>query len=521
MKPAYLLNLRRASQLLFLALFVTLFIFANQLRFKHSPFPVDLFLRSDPLVALVTLIATRKVLWSLVAPAAVIVILTLFLGRVFCGWMCPLGTVIDITDRFLLRGWRHTHKRPEENNTHFRRWKFLLLAATLISAVFAFQWSFLLDPISLSTRTLTVFFYPISQFIWNGVLRSADDPLYRVLRLDTSAWQTPQFHYQQNWLIAGMFLIIVFLSLYQERFWCRNLCPLGALLGLLSRVSFLRHRIGSACNHCTKCELQSRMGAYEHLLVKDPEKEIHDRAECVQCFRCVTICPPRGLAIGFHSKPEEGEPLLQPPLDVGRRRLIGAMGVGASIALLGKTTAVAASPSPMRIRPPGALPEDDFLSACTRCGECMKVCPSNGLQPAWSEAGLEGLWSPVLVPKIGPCIEPCTLCGEVCPTDALRTFTFEDKRDRIKLGIAEVDKDTCIAYEYGKDCIVCAEVCSYQAVIFKDEWDRRLGRKKRVPTVDIEKCTGCGICENKCPVLPARAIRISSREERRLPHVAA
>ena len=138
------------------------------------------------------------------------------------------------------------------------------------------------------------------------------------------------------------------------------------------------------------------------------------------------------------------------------------------------------NPCEMRTTNSGSL----ALLSQSQSAAVGEVCPTNALQPALGEAGLEGWMTPVLVSKIGPCVEHCTLCGEVCPTDALRRFTVKQKREDIKLGLAVVNQNTCIAYNGGRDCIVCAEVCSYSAVLFRDIHDDALGRKKRVPTVD-------------------------------------
>jgi ferredoxin len=186
------------------------------------------------------------------------------------------------------------------------------------------------------------------------------------------------------------------------------------------------------------------------------------------------------------------------------------------------------------MRPPGALPESEFLAACTRCAECMKVCPTNALQPATLETGIQGIWTPLLVPSVGPCAEKCTSCGDVCPTGAIRPFTWQDKRYKLKMGLANVNRSTCVAWNGGRDCIVCAEVCPYSAVIFKDTMDDTLpvdptlpitaklpsgkenkGRLKRVPTVDEKLCTGCGLCEYHCPVLPDHSIVVYTFQEDR------
>jgi ferredoxin-type protein NapF len=152
------------------------------------------------------------------------------------------------------------------------------------------------------------------------------------------------------------------------------------------------------------------------------------------------------------------------------------------------------------IRPPGALPEEEFISVCTGCGECLKVCPNNALQSTFLEAGLAGLYTPRLVPRIGYCEEFCNFCGRVCPTEAIQPVTLEEKR-LIQIGVAHINKTRCIAWDTEKICLVCNEQCSYQAI---------LGDEKKRPIVKEEKCTGCGICENKCPVDGESAIIIHS-----------
>jgi len=175
--------------------------------------------------------------------------------------------------------------------------------------------------------------------------------------------------------------------------------------------------------------------------------------------------------------------------------------------------------NPVLLRPPGALEEKEFLARCVKCGECMKVCTTNGLQPTLLEAGLEGIWSPLLVPRIGYCEFRCTLCGQVCPTGAIKRLPFEEKA-KVKIGLAMIDKGRCLPWAHGRPCIVCEEVCPtpkkaiwLEVVRVRD----RDGRNVTVmqPRVDLELCIGCGICEAKCPVLGRPAIAVTSLGESR------
>jgi MauM/NapG family ferredoxin protein len=174
------------------------------------------------------------------------------------------------------------------------------------------------------------------------------------------------------------------------------------------------------------------------------------------------------------------------------------------------------------IRPPGALPEPQFLAKCVKCGECMKVCPTNGLQPALDEAGPEGLWTPVLVPRIGYCEYLCSLCSQVCPTGAIRGLKIPEKIE-IRIGSAWIHKHRCIPYALGESCMVCRESCptTPKAIqLFRMEVLLTDGSvaTPRAPLVDAEICIGCGICETRCPVVDEPAIYCTSIGETRSAH---
>lgn len=175
--------------------------------------------------------------------------------------------------------------------------------------------------------------------------------------------------------------------------------------------------------------------------------------------------------------------------------------------------------APSLIRPPGSRTEPDFLDRCVQCGICMKACPTNALQPAFLQAGLAGIWSPVLVPRIGYCEFECNLCGQVCPTAAIEPLPLDEKK-KIKIGLAVFDTTRCLPYAFQRDCIVCEEHCPIpkKAIYFIETEVRLRDGSTRVfkqPRVDPDLCTGCGICENVCPIEDRPAVRVTSANEDR------
>ena len=489
-------TLRRLMQVLSLLFFLYLFIgtvgtvdlTTGGLRLLSLP-PTHIYLNADPLLSVGTLVAAHKWIPSLALYAVPVLLLTLLLGRVFCGWLCPLGTTIDTADWLFRRKQRQKERPPNP------RAKFYVLVALAATALLSAQLIFLFDPIALLTRTLALFIFAPVQMVVRVFSPGAGSG---------GIFPEGQAFFRANVISLVLFSAIIGLGSLSRRYWCRGLCPLGALLAFLSRYSLLRRICASGCTDCGVCIRNCRTGA----IAQDPRH--YSNAECIYCYDCTQVCPQEVVSIPLTG----GTPSHPRSLNLNRRRLLQGLGLGVTWALLAKTNASAklARDSKVKlssaqlIRPPAALPEDEFLDRCVRCGACMKACPTGGLQPAIAEAGLEGFWSPVLVPKIGECTEMCNLCSQVCPTGAIQPFKISDKK-RIFLGSAVIDRSQCIVWNSGRRCVVCEEVCSYRAVHHKavDGVD--------VPFVDVSKCVGCGICENNCPVSPVAAIRVFSLGE--------
>ena len=418
-------KIRVVVQGLFLLLFLFLFIQTESKGNDELGYPVRLFLDFDPLILVTTLLSAHAAAKAFVF-SLVTVVVTLLFGRVFCGWVCPLGTLNNIIGSI-------RKKRPSALYGKGYRIKYYVLIAMLASAVFSLQAVGLMDPLSLLIRSLSVSIYPL----FNYSLRAAFDTIYASNPLGLSAVSEPvytllkksvlsfeQSFYNQSVLIGGIFLIVLGLNLVEKRFWCKYLCPLGAFLGILSRFSLLRRSVSEGCTTCGVCATVCQGNA-------QPDAGAHWRdSECLVCRNCDDICPQNAVSFGFAKKRNAAA------MDLGRRRVITSALSGIMAVPLLRITPLTKTNSqdPVLLRPPGSLEEKEFLKRCVKCGECMKVCTTNGLQPALLEAGVEGLWSPVLVPRIGYCEYRCTLCGQVCPTGAIKRLTLEEKA-KVKIGL--------------------------------------------------------------------------------------
>ena len=413
--------MRRAVQLFFLALFFILFFLSPYS--EQLPVRADLFLKADPLLALSAFLSSRHLSSGLLL-SSVIIGSAIFAGRVFCGYACPLGTLFDLAGRHAGR----QKKYPLKNG------KYYILIFLLFAAVFGLNFAGLFDPISFLTRMFTFILYPVVQVLGNAgldIVRPAAD-YFNLLSLSHAQLTQPAF----SWALLSIALCILlfYLNGLSHRFWCRNLCPLGALISLFSRAGLLRRTVHETCSACMKCSSSCPMGA----IPGQPDTALEE--ECIVCLRCAKICPQQAIAFKFSRTPGAQ---VAPQINTTRRGLLLSAGAGAAAVLSCKISPLKKTAAAGILRPPGALPEDLFLAKCIRCGECMQVCPTNTLQPALFEGGLESLWSPKLVPRIGACDQTCSLCGAACPTSAIRALPLEEKR-HAKLGTAYIDTNRCL-----------------------------------------------------------------------------
>lgn len=500
-----MMRFQRFAQALSLALFGILLIIAAY------PFiegiPVDLFLRLDPSIAAVTSLAARDLSLAFI-PSVIMVAACLLVGRIFCGYICPMGTTIDCVEAYLRKSKTTPPKHKEHSLGRFsHRTKYAFLLIMLASALGGVSLVFLGSPISLVTRLYGLVIHPILLLVGEQAL-SLTTPLTRFLP-DLAYWSLPTRTFATNVFVAALFVAIACLGLWQPRFWCRNLCPAGAVFGIFSRNPMVRRTVSDDCNQCGKCISTCPTGAISH----DPKQTTH--AECIVCTRCEDICPQRAISFSFSRSLAK----VSTPLDMSRRGMLWSFFSGLFVSALLRTNIdqqiSGSRERPMRdselIRPPGSLPEPEFLVRCIRCGECMKACPTNTLQPVWLKSGLEGIFTPIMVPRLAACGINCNVCGKVCPTGAIRSLSLVEK-NYAKVGTAWIERRHCLVWEQDKKCLVCDEVCPYNAVSFRPVPDKM----NAVPFVIAQRCTGCGWCESKCPVEGAAAIRVNIIGEVRL-----
>jgi len=440
-----IIYVRRISQVFFFLMFAW-FCFVSTLGqswWQLQGWPVNWFLQLDPLVAIGTILTThtlyKPLLWALAT-----VILTIIFGRFFCSWVCPFGSLHHAVG--FLANRRKTAAQKVQLNRYRKAQsvKYFILAILLSMAAFpslaATLQTGLLDPISLITRSFNLVLLPI-----------ADRGAHFV--------SAGSRFYEGVWLIFTIFLAAVLLNLIIPRFYCRFICPLGAFFAVISR--FAIWRIGKNQTQCSDCKLCEKFceGGCE------PAGSIKI-SECVLCFNCLDDC--KDEVISYQTRVSLAGEKTDP--DISRRGFVLSLAGGIlAVPALRLSNKLGSNWTHSVIRPPGAIAEEEFLKRCIKCGQCMRVCPTNVIQPAGIQGGLENLWTPVLNNRIGSsgCQLNCTACSWICPTSAIRRISLSEKLGTgdftevgpIKLGTAFVDRSRCLPWAMGKPCIVCEENC--------------------------------------------------------------
>ena len=439
----------------------------------------------DPLLALGNLL-NRNISALIIGAPLFLLAISLIFGRSFCGWVCPIGTIMDLVQPLAFWHGKKTYKRNRVENRRNSRLRYFLMVIVLGGSLLSIKLLGLLDPLVIFSRVSTA---SVANLLGSQ-----------------QAFERGGLTY-----FSLLFIIILLLEFWQPRFWCRHLCPQGALLSIVSRFSLFNRRVGMACSNCNLCKRACPMNAIP------PDAHNTDYSDCTFCLECESACPENGISFGFGGlalavwqpslqktpsgriNRRQGKYITSSPAIPGegisrRQFLQGMFAIAAGLVVMPITHL---EKHPVPLRPPGALPETKFQNVCIACQECIRVCPTHGLQAAFLQTGLTSIGMPVLVPRLGGCslgISCNHLCQQVCPVKAIQPV---DQKE-FKIGTAQVDHSLCLAWDQGVKCLVCVEACQYHAAI---------PHQGRV-TVNADKCVGCGFCESGCPV-PGSAIHVS------------
>ena len=451
--------------------------------------PADLFLIIDPLVSVSTAIASRSWVWSLVS-AGMILLVCVLIPRGFCGYLCPLGSLIDLFDWAV--GKRVTRLRVKGDGwwVHI---KYYLLAAILMAALLGVLVSGFVSAIPVITRGLLFLGEPLQSGLARG-------------------WHLVPGFNLGHVLSIGLFLGVLALGLLRPRFWCKYVCPSGAVFSIGNLFRGTERKVESSCIQCNKCVTVCPFDAIK----PDFTTWVTD---CTLCQTCAGVCPSHSikfverwnvLDLKEENVPATGETKL------GRRGFV-SLATGTAASVVGGTGMAAAtkvwgpdlndSSAVLPVRPPGSVPEVEFLQMCIRCGECFKACPNNVLQAQGFEQGLAGLWTPAVKADWAGCESSCNACGEVCPTGAIRPLPMEEKKD-VRMGLAIVNEVTCLPFAGREACQLCVDECvaaGYDAIEFTRVGTKADGDGNPIegtgylaPVVLADKCVGCGLCQTRC-----------------------
>ena len=471
----------------------TLFLGASAVMFLDLRGPVAGWV-SSVVLPLQFVPALAKSLVSLgvwTAGLAAVVVLTALVGRVYCSTLCPLGTLQDIVI--------HQAEKKKRRRYRYDRPRYALHYAVGGVTLAAFLGGSLillnaLEPFSNFGRMTDALMRPLVMGLNNGIAMAGSMVGVQIL-------QPVPFHLPG----LGIFLAalaalgaIGYLSYRHGRLFCNTLCPAGALLSLLSRVSLFRIVIDEeTCLECGLCEKVCKAACI------DADNKKVDYAACVACFNCITACPTVGLKYaGFGGK--RIATAAPRPVNTSRRRFVsggmatfaGALAVPTDSAMI---RAAQAGIGTHPVTPPGSIGIDHFSGRCTACHLCVSVCPTQVLRPALFDYGIAGILQSRMDFRTYYCTYDCVLCSTVCPSGAILPLTQDQKKD-VQIGTARFVKEDCIVETKKKDCGACAEHCPTKAVRMVPYG------ALMIPELTNELCVGCGACEHACPTTPLKAI---------------
>ena len=432
----------------------------------------------------------------------ILLVLSLVFGRVYCSFICPMGVYQDVV-AWLSKKFTKKKKYTFSKAMTVLRWT--VLAATVIAFIFGFNFLVgLLDPYGAYGRIVTHIFRP-AYLAGNNLLEyifsSFDNyTFYKVGIYSLGLLST---------LIALATLVGIGLLAWRNgRTYCNTICPVGTLLGFISRYSLFRLQFDDdKCNSCGLCAMKCKASC-----INSKDKQI-DYSRCVTCFNCIEACNRSAMKYApYKWKKTVTNVPENKTVDESKRRFLSATVVTAVAAtsLMGQKVASITGKRALKrnlpIVPPGGLNVENLQEKCISCHLCVSKCPSHVIKPAFTEYGLGGMMQPRLYFDHGFCNYDCTVCSDVCPSKALRPLTVEQKH-QTQVGQVHFIRHNCIVFTDETNCGACSEHCPTQAVHMVP-----YKGVLTIPETDVSICVGCGGCEYVCPAKPYKAIYVEGLE---------
>lgn len=432
----------------------------------------------------------------------IVITINAMFGRVYCSSICPLGVFQDIL----------IYTKRKIKKQKFIRQKFQYLKPLTKTRILFFTLAFallpfgillginLLDPYSNYGRIITNIFRPLAIGINNLFAFTLENfNNYSIYPVEFKGLNLFAFLFSSSVLI-----LLIYLTFTKERIFCNSVCPVGTLLGYISKISLFKIKINEVvCKDCGVCSNVCKANCI------DLENKHVDETRCVSCFNCLQVCPSEGITYTKGYTINKKKIADDDKRDFLKKVSIFLITQNFLLKAQEKIIVYKESTIPVirknGVTPPGSVSIEHFTEACTACHLCVASCPTQVIQPSFLEYGMLGIMQPTMNYKKGFCNFDCVVCGEVCPTNAISSQLIESKK-LLQLGIAKFVKDNCIVYSQGTDCGACAEHCPTKAV--KMILDPEVN--KNAPIINEEICIGCGACEYACPTKPYKSIYIES-----------
>ena len=433
-----------------------------------------------------------------------LVVLTLIMGRIYCSVICPLGIFQDIISWFGGKA-KKNRFRYSKPLTWLRYGMLALFVVAFIAGIGSIV--ALLAPYSAYGRIVSNLISPI--YLWGNNLLA-----YFAEQADSYAFYTTEIWLKggATFVVAILTLVVLaYLSWKNGRTYCNTICPVGTVLGFLSRFSLLKPVIDTdKCNGCGLCARNCKAACI------DSKNHAIDYSRCVVCLDCIDKC--KQGAIKYVPRKKSTATCGTENVDNGRRAFMTASAIAATASVVkaqekkldGGLATIVNKEKPLRetpIVPPGALSAKNFAQHCTACQLCVQVCPNQVLRPS---TGLMNMMQPEVSYERGYCRPECTKCSEVCPAGAIRPIDRAEKSS-IQVGHAVWVEKNCIVNTDNVSCGNCARHCPTGAIQMVSK-DANNPKSLKIPVVNTERCIGCGACENLCPSRPFSAIYVEGHE---------